>query len=87
MTDPSDILARAEEARQILDHPGFKAAVTRLRAEYHKAWTNSPPERTQDREVTYFRLRALEELLTDMQRAVTSEKLLRPHERLNNIRP
>lgn len=58
---------KAHEAEMLLANPALQDAFERLEEEYTAAWKNSAPHRSDEREVAYFRLQALEQLRNDLE--------------------
>jgi hypothetical protein len=71
MTD-AELLDRAERARRALDDAAFKDAVSDAKARLVKAWMDSEEADLDAREIAYWKLKALDLVVSEMTSAVNT---------------
>lgn len=65
----------AIEAKQVLEAPAFRRAVSGLQDEYFRQFCDTEPNETEEREAIYFRMKALEDLERDLNSAMIGARV------------
>lgn len=55
-------IARADEAKRLLEHPLLREAFANLRLNYFEAWVATPPDKINDRDTVYHAARVLSDV-------------------------
>jgi hypothetical protein len=55
-------IARADEARRLLENPLIREAFANLRLNYFEAWVEAPPEKVNERDAVYHAARVLSDV-------------------------
>lgn len=70
-------VARAEEAKRLLEHPLIREAFTNLRANYFEAWASTPPGDTVARDTIYHATRVLADVEAHLRIVVSAGRIER----------
>jgi hypothetical protein len=68
-------LARAAQAERLLQDTILQDAVNAVTAKYEKQWRDSKPDEDEKRERAYLALRALSDLMREIERHIVTGKL------------
>ncbi len=68
-------VSAAQQAKAVLAHPAFLAALEAARAELHDAWEKSAPSRAEDREQAYRMLFCINRVVAHLERFIDGGKM------------
>lgn len=68
-------MGKGQAAKELLEHPAFKAATETLEADYTRWWRDSAPGEDEIRRQAYYRLQALDDLRRELRIALENGRM------------
>lgn len=70
-------IARADEARRLMEHPLMREAFENLRLNYFEAWCNTPADKVNERDVVFHAARVLSDVESHLRIVVSQGRIER----------